>query len=218
MLTKKQRQVLDFLINYFKENQYAPSLDEIRSRFKLASVSTSHYYIKKLQDEGYLQKTLNQHRSIDVIEYDIAIHETPKKNDFFSVPVLGGASAGPATMFAEENISGYLKVSRKEIGKKDGVFALRVKGDSMNKAKIGNRNIEEGDFAVIDPSYKSPRNGDYVLLIIDGCASLKKFERNTKTGEVMLISESTNPKHKPIFISSKDDFMVNGKIIAVVKK
>ena len=88
----------------------------------------------------------------------------------------------------------------------------------MNKANIDGKNLEEGDFVLIDSLYKNPKNGDYVLSVIEGCANLKKFERNSKTGEVMLLSESKDPKHKPIYLSSKDDFMINGKIISVIKK
>ena len=88
----------------------------------------------------------------------------------------------------------------------------------MNKAKIQGKNLEEGDFVLIDSEYSTPKSGDYVLSVIDGCANLKKFERDQKTGEVMLVSESKNPNHKPIYVSSRDDFMINGKIILVVKK
>lgn len=62
------------------------------------------------------------------------------------------------------------------------------------------------------------KNDDYVLSVIDGCANLKKFEKDTKTGAIRLLSESKNPKHKPIYVSSEDDFMINGRIISVVKK
>ena len=88
----------------------------------------------------------------------------------------------------------------------------------MNRAKIEGKNLEEGDFVLIDSEYRTPKNGDYVLSVIDGAANLKKFERDTKTGDVKLISESNNPKHKPIYISSEDDFMINGKIISVIKR
>ena len=88
----------------------------------------------------------------------------------------------------------------------------------MNKAKIDGKNLKEGDFVLIDSEYQHPKDGDYVLSVIDGCANLKKFTRDKKTGEVALVSESTNPTHKPIHLSSEDDFMVNGKIIAVIKK
>ena len=213
MLTKKQKGVLDFLNTYSKEKGYAPSLDEIRRHFKLVSISTAHYYVEKLREEGYLQKVSNHPRSININSNEFMKSILPKSVESFSIPVLGSANAGPATSLAEENISGYLKVSHKDINRKNGVFALRVEGDSMNKAKIAGKNLEEGDFVVIDSEYRNPKNGDYVLSVIEGYANLKKFERDSKTGEVLLVSESTNLKHKPIYISSEDNFMINGKII-----
>lgn len=218
MITKKQKEILDFLNTYSKNKGYSPSLDEIRAHFKLASVSTAHYYIKKLQKEGYLEKVSNQPRSINLNSNEVIRTIVPKKIESFSVPVFGSANAGPATIFAEANINGYLKVSRNDLNRKDGVFALRVEGDSMNKAKIDGKNLVEGDFVLIDSEYKNPKNGDYVLSVIDDCANLKKFEKDTKTGAIRLLSESKNPKHKPIYVSSEDDFMVNGRIISVVKK
>ena len=218
MITKKQKKVLDYIKIYSDKHEYAPSLEEIRTYFKFASVSTAHYHINKLQQEGYLRKDSNQPRGIAVQSDELRKAVIPKHIKSFSVPVLGAANAGPATLFAEENITGYLKISRNIFNRKDGVFALRVEGNSMNRAKINGKNLEEGDFALIDPEYKSPQNGDYVLSIIDNCANLKKFEKDEKTGAIKLISESTNKIHKPIFVSSKDDFMINGKIINVIKR
>ena len=218
MITKKQKEVLDFLNSYAKDKGYAPSLDEIRQHFKLVSVSTAHYYVGRLEKEGYLKKESNQPRSISIEKDRIVKPNISKTTESISIPVLGSANAGPAVLFAEENVEGYLKVPTTLINKRDSVFALRVEGDSMNKSKIEGKNLSEGDFVLIDSEYKNPKNGDYVLSVIDGCANLKKFERNSKTGEVMLISESTNPKHKPIYISSEDNFMINGKIVNVVKR
>jgi len=218
MLTKKQKEVLDFLNTYLKDKGYAPSLDEIRRHFKLVSVSTAHYHVQRLKEEGYLQKTSNQPRSININSNEVLKTIIPKSIGSFSIPVLGSANAGSATALAEENISGYLKVSRKDLNRKNGIFALRVAGDSMNKARIDGKNLEDGDFVLIDSEYKSPKNGDYILSIIDNCANLKKFEEDKKTGEIRLLSESKNPTHKPIYVSSEDNFMVNGKIISVVKK
>ncbi len=218
MITKKQKEVLNFLNRYSKEKEYAPSLDEIRTHFKLASVSTAHYYIEKLKDKGYLEKTSNQPRSISVQSPESITNMLTKRMESFSIPILGSANAGQARLFAEQNIDGYLKVSQSLINKRDNVFALRVDGDSMNMAKIGGKNLEHGDFVLIDSEYKNPKNGDYVLSVIEGCANLKKFQRNTKSGDIKLIPESRNKKHKPIFISSEDDFAINGKIIAVLKK
>lgn len=217
MITKKQKEVLDFLNSYSGSRGYAPSLDEIRQHFKLVSVSTAHYYVDRLEKEGYLKKESNQPRSISIEKDRVVKPNLSKRTESISIPVLGSANAGSAVLFAEENVEGYLKVPTTLINKKDSVFALRVEGDSMNKSKIEGKNLSEGDFVLIDSEYKNPKNGDYVLSVIDGCANLKKFERN-KTGEVALISESSNSKHKPIYISSKDNFMINGKIINVIKK
>ncbi|MEA1929855.1 MAG: transcriptional repressor LexA [Patescibacteria group bacterium] len=218
MLTKKQKSVFDYIKRYAEKNEYAPSLEEIQGHFKLASVSTAFYYINRLVEGGYLKREAHQARSISVQPDEVIKSALPKQIKSFSVPVLGSANAGEAVLRAEENIEGHLRVSRRILSGKDGVFALRVKGDSMNRAKIDGKNLEDDDFVLIDSEYKSPRDGDYVLSVIEGHANLKKFKRDGKTGQVTLISESTNTKHKPIFISGDDDFMINGKIISVVKK
>jgi len=199
----------------------APSLENIADHFDfLQYASSAHYHVKKLQEEGYLERESNRPRSIGIFADRTVKTPVFKKTgmDAVRIPVLGAANAGPATLFAEENVAGYLKVSRSVLNRRDEVFALRVEGDSMNRAEINGKNLEEGDFVLIDSTYRTPRNGDYVLSVMDDCANLKKFERDPKTGDVMLISESSNPKHKPIYISSEDDFMVNGKIIGVLKR
>lgn len=221
MISPKQKQIYDFIVSYSKERGVAPSLEEIADHFDfLQYPSSAHYHVKKLQDEGYLERESNRPRSIGIFA-DRAVKAPVFKKmgmDAVRVPVLGAANAGPATLFAEENVAGYLKVSRSVLNRRDDVFALRVEGDSMNRAKIDGKNLEEGDFVLIDSTYRTPRNGDYVLSVIDDCANLKKFQRDPKTGDVMLISESSNPKHKPIYISSEDDFIINGKIVGVIKR
>lgn len=221
MISEKQKNIYDFIVFYAKDNGRAPSLEEIANHFSfLTYPSSAYYHVNKLQDEGYLEKESNVPRSIS-IHADRTIKTPFLKTmglDSIRVPILGAVNAGPATIFAEENIEGYLKISRNALNKKAGVFALRVEGDSMNKAKVDKKNIEQGDFVLIDSQYRTPKNGDLVLSVIDGCANIKKFERNEKTGEVRLMSESTNPKHKPIYVSSEDDFMINGKIISIIKK
>jgi repressor LexA len=221
MTSKKQKLIYDYIVEYVKTNGIAPSLEEIAGHFDfLTHPSSAYYHVKKLQEGGYLERESNKPRSIEIYE-DKEVKApilASKGLDFVQVPVLGSASAGPATQFAEENIDGYLKVSRRVLNKKDGIFALRVEGDSMDKARIREKTLENGDFAIIDSTYRTPKDGDYVLSIIDGCANLKKFQKNKKTGDIMLVSESTNMKYKPIYLSSEDDFMVNGRVIAVIKK
>lgn len=220
MITKKQKEVLDFIKNFTAEEGYSPSLEEIQKHFGLASVSTAHYYVEKLRNDNYLSKEANNARSIQ-IEPDHLIKSPYMSElglDSVSIPLVGSADCGPAELVAEENVEGYLKVSKRILNKMDGVIALRARGDSMNLARIGGRTIEDGDFVLVDTDYRSPRSGDLVLSVIDGHANLKRFRIDRKTRQIMLLPESTNSRHKPIFVSSQDDYMINGKIIAVLKK
>jgi repressor LexA len=221
MFSKKQKLIYDFIRAYVEKHGISPSLEEIAENFSdfLKYPSSAHYHVKKLQDEGLLEKETNRPRSISLYEDRTIKNPILKKKglDAVRIPVLGAANAGPATLFAEENVEGYLKVSKSQLPRTEGVFSLRVVGDSMNKAKIKGKNVEEGDFVLIDSANREAHDNDYVLSIIDGCANIKKFKRGKK-GDVMLVSESTNKKHKPIFVSSGDDFMVNGKIFDIVKK
>ncbi|MDD4989601.1 MAG: transcriptional repressor LexA, partial [Candidatus Pacebacteria bacterium] len=194
-ITRKQKNVFDYVRQFTEEKGYAPSLEEIRKHFKLASVSTSHHYVKKLQDAGYLEKESNQPRSINISSEDFI--ESPFAGmvgyDSISIPVVGSANCGPADIIAEENIEGYLKISKKLLSKRDGIFVLRASGNSMNDAKIGKekKNIEDGDFVIIDSIDRDAKDGDYVLSIIDGKANLKKFKIDKKNNQITLISEST---------------------------
>lgn len=144
---------------------------------------------------------------------------SPKKNSLFAVPILGGASAGPATMFAEENIDGYLRISSRLLSRKKGVFAVRIFGSSMNKADIAGQSIEDGDFVIVDSEYKTPKSGDYVLSVIDGVANIKKYYDDRENKQIVLLSESTG-SFSPIFIHYKDldKYLVNGKVVQVIKK
>jgi len=218
MITKKQKEVLDFISKYAEKHGYAPSLEEMRVAFKFASVSTPYHYVKKLQEEGYIKKDNNRPRAISV--YPGGEIKSPFLNkaglDSIKIPVVGSANCGPATILANENIEGYLKVSRDQLRNKDGVFALRASGNSLNKANIHGESIEDGDFVLIDSQSRTPHNGEYVLSIIDGAANLKKYVENTKDRQIKLISESSED-FKPIFIQAGDDFAINGKILKVIK-
>lgn len=216
--SKRQAEVLKFITEFQKDNKYSPSLAEIADFFDV-STSTVHQHVSYLRKKGLLKTEKHKKRAMNIPAKGENTREF--KNlalSSFTIPILGVANAGTATAFAEENIEGYLKVSRDVLNRRDGIFSLRVEGDSMNKAKIGGKSIAEGDFVLIDSEYRNPKNGDYVLSIIDGCANLKKFKRDKKTGQITLESESTNTRHKPIYISSEDDYMINGKIISVIKK
>src|SRR3989344_884958 len=136
-----------------------------------------------------------------------------------SVPILGSANCGPATIYAEQNIEGYLRVSGKILSRKKDVFAIQASGYSMNKANVNGECIEDGDYVVVDPKYNLIKNGDYVLSIIDGVANIKRFFKDTSNKRIILLSESS-AGYPPIFIhfDDLDRYLVNGKIIQVIKK
>src|SRR3989344_8407641 len=94
---------------------------------------------------------------------------------FISIPIVSTANCGPATIYADQNIEGYLKISKRFAPNKKSVFALRAEGNSLNKANIHGNNVESGDFVLVDSENTSPRTGDYVLSIIAGMANIKKY-------------------------------------------
>lgn len=215
MLTKKQKEVLDYVGLYVEKQGIAPSLEEIRKHFKLVSISTAHYYLSKLQKEGYLQREPRS-RSVRLnkFNFDKSHLGNVMPVEFTSIPLVGSANCGPADLVAEQNIEAYIRVDRKTLPRKSGIFALRASGNSMNRAKIKGKNIEDGDIVLIDSEDRVAQNGDYVLSIIDGKANLKKLK--VENGQVMLVSESTE-EFKPILIMAGDDWLINGKIVQVLK-
>ncbi len=230
-LTPKQRKVLDFVKKYSSRHEFAPSLKEIGKHIGVNSPATVHQHLSTLEGKGFLSREKSQPRSITVLApweqgsftgQKPELIESPYGNtvglDSISLPIVGSANCGPADILAEENIEGYLKVSKSLLNRRDGLFVVRASGNSMNKADFFGKTIENGDFVIIDSLDRNAKHGDYVLSIIDGCANLKKFiiDRN---GQKLLVSESKSKKdYKPIFLHDADDFMINGKIISVIKK
>lgn len=134
-----------------------------------------------------------------------------------NVPIIGAANCGPATIFANENIEGYLKISKNILRKCKNIFAIRAQGLSMNKAVVAGKSIEDGDYLIIDSDDTTPTNGDIVLSIIDDMANIKKYVWDETNNQVVLVSESTKDI-PPIYIHEDDSFMINGKVIQVIKQ
>ena len=218
MIKKRQKEVYEYVKSFISERGYAPTLEEIQGRFEFKSISTAHYHVKKLEDAGYLEKEIGRSRSLKAMNIPFGNFLYNKLPSYFSLPVLGSANCGPANIFAVEDPREYMTISLEKLGRKskEGLFVLEAEGDSMNSAKIGTEenSIEDGDYVIIDSTIIVPSEGDYVLSILDGCANIKKFKK--VDGRPALISESTKD-YKPIFLSSADNFMVNGKVIAVIK-
>ncbi len=137
-------------------------------------------------------------------------------NIFLSIPIIGSANCGPATIYADQNIEGYLKISKRFTPNKKSLFVLKAEGNSLNRADVAGKNIESGDFVIVDSENTSPHDGDYVVSIIDGMANMKKYRLDKDNSRIALLSESTQ-EYSPIFIHKNDDFRISGKVVEVVK-
>ena len=194
MITKKQTHVLDFVKTYMAKNRYAPSLEEIKRKFKLASVSTSHYYISKLQDAGFLNKEHNHPRAVSTVEAKQTVE----------IPILGAIAAGQpieAIEIPDETIT----ITRDEIGKQGKHYALRVQGSSMI-----DEGIFDGDIVVIRKQEVAENGQTVVAVIDDNQATLKKLYR--ENGKFRL--QPANPTLFPIY---RDEVEVRGVVVKIIR-
>lgn len=141
------------------------------------------------------------------------------KSRLFSIPVIGTANCGPATIFAEQNFQGFLRISSKLIGrsKPTGLYAIKADGSSMNRAEVKGKRIEDGDYIIVNNEDTDVKTGDVVLAIVDNKATVKKFIDDRANGQVVLAAESSYD-YAPIYLHADDDFTISGKVVGVIKR
>ena len=137
------------------------------------------------------------------------------------IPVMGEADCGEATRYADGRIVDNLAVSPSVLKPKlsERLYALVARGDSMNRATVEGKTIENGDYIVIEKrdDYE-PKDGDIVVSIIAGLANVKRLRRDNARQRILLLSEShRQDDFAPIVISDRDDFAVEGKVVDVIK-
>lgn len=137
------------------------------------------------------------------------------------IPIMGEADCGEATKFADGRIVDKLAVSPSVIKQKvtDKLYALIARGDSMNRAKVNSKAIEDGDYIIIEKKDNYiPKDGDIVVSIIAGLANIKRLRRDNARRRILLLSEShRQADFAPIIISEQDDFAVEGQVVDVIK-
>jgi len=195
MLTKRQKQIYEFIKRSIKENDYAPSLEEIKKHFKLKSVSTVHEHIETLRAKGVLNKAEHQARAIDIFNSEPMVQ----------IDVLGNIAAGqPIDVIEEKETIAMPKLKLPKVG---NFYGLRVVGDSMIE-----ENINEGDVVIIK-SQASADSGDKVVALINNHeATLKKIYK--EKGKIRL--QPANQEMDPIYIKPKN-LMIQGVVIDVIK-
>lgn len=198
VLTKRQKELLDYLRGYIAEHGYAPTLDEIGSHFALTSLATVHKHLSNLEARGAIRRTWNHSRSIELIENRAA-------RGVVDLPLLGRVAAGVPieTIETPETIS----VPESLIGRGD-TFVLRVQGDSMV-----DDGILDGDFIVVEER-SDPTNGETVVAVVNGEATVKRFHREAD-GTIRL--QPANEKLAPVRLSG-GDVQVRGVVVAVMRK
>ena len=207
---KTQRAILDLSI---KRDLSGLKLREIGELVGEPHPQKIKHHLDQLKKKGFLGKSGNKEKT------GIVPKDALRSIEMSAIPILGSANCGEAVLSANEMLEGYLNVSKSLVRMKPGMFALKAKGSSMDHADVSGNAIENGDYVIIDPSSREPKNGDYVLSVINGAANIKKFMIDRDHNRVLLVSESGG-EYLPIIIHLDDgpDYFVNGKVVFVIKK
>lgn len=213
-----QRQLLE-LAKYV--NLARLSLREMAVRIGLPDESPQKvkHHLQQLQKKGLLTIDRDGDVMRATVEPSFAANPGMTKETLFAIPIVGAANCGPATLYADQNIEGILRVSRRLVQRSspDGLYALKADGASMNRAQIGGRSIEDGDYVIVDSNEKTPRPNDIVVAIVDGKATIKKFIVDKPNNQIVLRAQSLFD-YEPIHLHPEDDFNISGKAIAVIKR
>jgi repressor LexA len=182
-----------------------PTIEELRRKLGVGSTRTVLRYLKWLEDEGDIERWSGA-RGVRALRSDMSSVQTR------SVPVVGQAPAGPL-MMAEQNIDGWVQMPKTIAHPGSEYFLLRVRGNSMNKAKIAGEKIEDADLVLVRQQ-ATANDGDIVVALIDGEATIKRFARGP--GYYVLKPDSTETQHRPVVVDR--DFHIQGAIVRVLKR
>ena len=198
-LTKRQKEIFDFIRRYADKTGYPPTVREIGKAVGLHSSSTVHAHLANLEKIGLLRRDPSKPRAIELL-FDKAKKIIPGGS---GLPLVGQVAAG-APILAEENIEEYIEIPD-VIGGEDGDYVLRVRGESMVEA-----GIFEGDYVVVRPTEEAS-DGEIVVALIGEEATVKRYFR--EADHIRLQPE--NETMEPIRTAEAS---VLGRVIGVVRK
>src|SRR5208283_3632785 len=202
-LTKRQKEVLDFIANFVDENGYCPSYDEIARGLDLASLATVHKHISVLEGKNYLKRGFNQSRSLELsAKY---VQERRTKAPMGEIPLLGRIAAGLPVEAVEQRET----LNFADFAGNGDTYALEVRGDSMI-----DDHICDGDVILLE-RIQEARDGDIVVALVGGNeTTLKRFYR--EPGGVIRL-QPANSTLKPILVPARD-VQIQGRLLAVMRK
>jgi repressor LexA len=204
-LTRRQKEVMDFLSNFIDQKGYSPSYEEIASGLGLASLATVHKHIQALEVKQYLRRSYNHSRSLEVAERYVTEEQSRRPALPPGIPLLGRIAAGAPV----EAIANPESLHFSDFAKHEGTFALEVRGESMIEDHICS-----GDYVLAERT-DSVKNGDIVVALVNGSeATLKRYYQEPD-GRIRL--QPANSGMDPIFVE-RASLDIQGRVLAVMRK
>lgn len=206
ILTERQDEILKFIILNKEKFGYPPSIPEIQEKFSFKSPNAVQDHLGALERKGYISRRAHKARSIEVLGHTTLMEND--KNNAIEIPIVGEISAG-RPILAQENIEGNIVIDKSIVKNSNGIFALRVKGDSMI-----NTGILNGDY-VIASQQQDAEQGDIVVALIEDEATVKRFYK--EKNRIRLQPE--NDTMEAIIIKpNENNVKIIGKIESVIRK
>ena len=199
-LTKRQKEILDYVESFIDEQGYAPSFEEIAESFGYSSLATVHEHLSNLERKGYIRKSYNESRSIELLGQE-------KGTPVVELPLLGAVAAGLPIEAIQE--SETLAVPPDMISRRRDNYVLRVEGNSMIEEQI-----RDGDYIVVQ-AQDTAEDGQMVVALVGGeAATVKKLYREPD-GRIRL--QPANPTMDPILVDASD-VRIQGVVVGVIRK
>jgi len=198
--TRAQRQALEEIRAFLREQGYGPSRAELGERLGIEA-SSAHHLVKELVRKGYLRREPETARGLSIVR-----PAEPPSGSTVPVPLVGTVAAGQPIL-AEENVVGAIEANAATVAR-GRCFALQVHGTSMKKAGIA-----DGDFVIVRQQ-AAAAPGDIVVALLDGEATVKTLFIDDEIVEL----RPENPSFKPIPVHADDDFRIVGKVVSIVPR
>ena len=199
-LTKRQREILNYLTAYTEQHGFAPSFEEIADHFKYNSLATVHEHLTNLERKSYIKRTYNESRAIEILPSEVS----PRA---IELPLLGSVAAGMPIEAVEQNET--LCVPESLASRAGNHYVLRVRGNSMVDEQI-----RDGDFVVVNERRRAD-NGEMVIALINGTsATVKKYYRE-RDGRIRL--QPANETMQPIYVH-ENDITIQGIVVGVLRR
>lgn len=199
-LTRRQKQIVDYLSDYIATEGYAPSLEEIAGRFGFRSLATVHEHLTNLERKGYIRRAYNESRSIELVP-------PPGQTGATELPLLGQVAAGEPieAVVTPETIA----VPNDLLPRRGGAYALRVRGDSMI-----DEHIRDGDYVVVH-ARQTADDGEMVIALVDGTAATVKRLYREPGGWIRL--QPSNERLRPIRVH-ENDILIQGIVVGIIRR